>query len=66
MYITVSMKMLRKYKNMTPIQNIDVGRGVLSEKNRESITNWRTIVSKLPMLEIIIQSLNGIAVDCTS
>ena len=57
------MKMLKKYKNKTAIQNRDVGRGALSEKNRELIINWRTIVSKLPMLEIIIQSLNGINVS---
>jgi hypothetical protein len=62
----VNIQMLKKYKNMTTIQNIDVGRGVLSEKNRELIICWKTIVSKLPMLEIIIQSLNGIAVGCTS
>jgi hypothetical protein len=62
----VNIQMLKKYKNMTAIQNIDVGRGALSEKNRELIINWRTIVSKLPMLEIIIQSLNGINVSCTS
>jgi hypothetical protein len=59
----VSMKMLKKYKNKTAIQNRDVGRGALSGKNRELIINWRTIVSKLPMLEIIIQSLNGINVS---
>ncbi len=58
--------MLKKYKNMIAIQNKDVERGALSEKNRELIINWRTIVSKLPMLEIIIQSLNGIYVSCTS
>jgi hypothetical protein len=62
----VSMQMLKKYKNMIAIQNKDVERGALSEKNRELIINWRTIVSKLPMLEIIIQSLNGINVSCTS
>ena len=62
----VNIQMLKKYKNMTAIQNIDVWRGALSEKNSELIINWRTIVSKLPMLEIIIQSLNGIYVSCTS
>jgi len=36
--------MLKKYKNKTAIQNRDVGRGALSEKNRELIINWRTFV----------------------
>ena len=31
--------MLKKYKNKTAIQNRDVGRGALSEKNRELIIN---------------------------
>ena len=46
--------MLKKYKNKTAIQNRDVGRGALSEKNRELIINWKTIVSKLPMLDYTV------------